>query len=125
MDILLLFVAISSQNHLPPGLLNSLCYVESRHNPKAIHHDDGAGGDSLGVCQIKLKTAQEMGYKGTEKQLMQPSTNIRYAAKFLKFQLKRYDNNIAKAVIAYNKGNAKGLTTSKYQRKVFNKWGKR
>lgn len=126
MDLLsALFIAISSQNHLPPGLLSSLCYIESHHNPKAVHHDDGPGGDSLGICQIKLITAKEMGYKGTKKQLMQPSTNIRYAAKFLRYQLKRYNNNVAKAVIAYNRGNSKCLTTSKYQRKVFTKWGKK
>lgn len=125
MDILLLFVAISSQNHLPPNLLSSLCYIESHHKPDAIHKDDGPGGDSLGICQIKLSTAREMGFKGSAKQLMSPSTNIKYAAKFLKYQLKRYGNNTERAVIAYNRGNARGLTSTNYQRKVYKQWGKK
>lgn len=118
-----IFLAVTIQNHLPPKLLSSLCWVESKHDIHAIHKDDGTE-DSLGICQLHLSTAREMGYKGTRQQLMQPTTNIRYAAKYLKFQLRRYNNNIAKAVIAYNRGNSRGLTTSKYQTKVFKQWGK-
>lgn len=118
--LLALFTSMSLQYHIPPGLLKSLCYVESKHKINAIHRDDG-GADSLGVCQIKLKTAKEMGFKGTAKQLMIPSNNVKYAAKFLSHQFKRY-GKINKAVIAYNKGNAKDLTTSKYQRKVYKTW---
>ena len=75
----------------------------------------------MGVCQIKLKTAKWLGFRGTEKQLMDPSINIYYAGKYLAKQLHRY-TSIQKAVIAYNIGNAKNLTTSKYQAKVFKRW---
>lgn len=119
--LLVLFTTISVQNELPPGLLKSLCYVESKHNIHAIHHDDG-GADSLGVCQIKYATAKEMGFKGTVKQLMEPRTNVKFAAKYLKHQIKRYHGNINKAVIAYNKGHAGDLTTTKYMRKVYKQW---
>ena len=116
-----LFITFSTQYELPEALLSSLCFVESRHKISAVHHDDG-GADSLGICQIKLTTAKERGFRGTSKQLMRPEMNIKYAAKYLKHQLDRYDGSIEKAVIAYNRGNAKNLTTSKYQRKVFKKW---
>ncbi len=115
-----LFMTISIQYGLPNGLLSSLCWIESTHKINAIHHDDG-GASSLGVCQIKLETAKELGFKGTEQQLMNPKMNIKYAAKYLAFQIKRY-KSVNKAVIAYNRGNARGLMTSKYQRKVFKKW---
>lgn len=105
---------------LPPGVLSSICFVESRYNVNAIHYDDGAG-NSVGVCQIKLATARHMGFAGTEQQLMNPRMNIKYAAKYLAYQYKRY-GSIERAVIAYNMGNARGLTTSKYQRKVFKTW---
>jgi soluble lytic murein transglycosylase-like protein len=121
MDILTaIFVSMSSQYNLPPGLLYSLCYVESKHNVHAVHHDDGAT-DSLGACQIKLNTARWLGFKGTQQELMEPFTNVRYAAKYLAYQIHRY-RDIRKAVIAYNLGHAGILTTTKYQSKVFKEW---
>lgn len=116
-----IFIAITAHHQLPPNLLSSLCYVESRYNPGAIHHDDG-GTDSIGLCQIKFKTAKGLGYTGTPKQLLEPLTNAYFSGLYLKKQIKRYDGNVARAVIAYNRGNAKNLTTSGYQRKVFNYW---
>ncbi len=119
--LMILFTSMSLQYHIPPGLLKSLCYVESKYKVTAVHKDDGPGGDSLGICQIKLSTAKEMGFKGNAKQLMQPHVNIKYAAKYLSKQLQRY-GKINKAVIAYNRGNARNLTTSKYQIKVYKTW---
>lgn len=116
----LLFVLFSNQYGLPPELLSSLCFVESRHKISAIHHDDG-GSESLGLCQIKLNTAKSLGFRGTPNQLMEPKYNIKYAAKYLSHQIKRYDS-VKKGVIAYNRGNAKNLTSSRYQVKVFKEW---
>lgn len=114
----LIFTTATQQFALPNGLLPSLCYVETKHDVNAVHYDDG-GSDSLGICQIKLSTAKSLGFKGTQKQLMLPNTNIFYAAKFLRYQITRYHGNITKAVVAYNKGNAKNLTRSQYSDKVF------
>jgi soluble lytic murein transglycosylase-like protein len=116
----LLFNTTSAEFKLPPNLLSSLCYIESTHNINAVHKDDG-GGDSVGICQVKLKTAKWLGFKGTEKQLMYPKTNIYYAAKYLAYQKKRY-GNITRAIVAYNIGNAKNLTRSKYSDKVIKQW---
>lgn len=118
----ILFLTMSIKYGLPPDLLSSLCWIESRHTVNAVHHDDG-GSDSLGICQIKYDTAKSLGFRGTAKQLMEPKYNIKYAALYLSKQVNRY-NSIERGVIAYNRGNAKGLTTSKYQRKVFRKWRK-
>jgi soluble lytic murein transglycosylase-like protein len=120
MDITTAFFLVTLQFHLPQGLLSSLCYVESKHNPIAVHIDDG-DGNSLGICQVKWSTARWLGFKGTEQDLMDPSTNIYYAGKYLAKQLQRYPNEINKAVIAYNQGHA-NLTTTKYQVRVFNTW---
>lgn len=115
------FIITTGQFNLPPDLLRSLCYVESHHDITAVHHDDG-NGDSLGVCQIKIKTAKLMGFKGTEKELMNPETNIYYAGKYLSHQVNRYQGSVKKAVIAYNIGSARDLTSSRYQRKVYSEW---
>ncbi len=118
--LMALFMMTTLQLNLPQGLLASLCYVETRHNVNAIHYDDGVG-NSIGVCQIKLETAQDLGFEGTEDDLMDPETNIYYAGLYLKHHINKYQA-INKAVIAYNRGNAKGLTSSKYQVKVFKVW---
>lgn len=117
----ILFIMVSAQYNLPSGLLSSLCMVESRHDINAIHKDDGKG-NSLGICQIKYETSKLMGFKGTEKQLMNPTININYAGAYLAHQISRY-NSVQKGVIAYNQGSAKELTTTKYQVKVFKAWG--
>jgi soluble lytic murein transglycosylase-like protein len=116
-----LFILVSAQFNLPSGLLSSVCFIESHHNPTAIHYHDGKGS-SIGLCQIKLKTAQSLGFKGTEKQLMQVKNNIYYAGAYLHHQQIRYNGDITKAVIAYNIGHSGNLTTSRYQVRVFNKW---
>jgi len=117
----LLFYQASVTFHLPGGLLESLCYVESTHNVSAVHHDDGSS-DSLGICQVKYRSAQWMGYDGSEKGLMRPSVNIYYAAKYLAYQMRRYDGDVTRAVVAYNRGNAKGLTHTDYSDKVMDAW---
>lgn len=116
-----LFMFYSQAYNLPPNLLSSVCYVESKHDIMALHHDDG-GEDSLGICQVKHSTSKWLGFKGTAQQLMIPATNIKYAALYLSRQMKRYKGNITKAVISYNRGNAKGLTRTKYSDIVLKKW---
>jgi len=123
MILSLLFVTTTQQLNLPPNLLESICYVESKHKITAIHHHDG-DSDSLGICQIKYKTAKWLGFKGTPEQLMEPKNNILYAGKYLKYQLLRY-NSVNKGIIAYNKGNAKGLTRSSYYDKVMKEYVRR
>jgi len=121
MNILnVLFISAATQFSLPPGLLDSLCYVESKHDIKAIHFNDG-GSNSVGICQIKRSTAKDLGFKGTEEDLMKPEINIYYAAAYLNHQIKRY-GQIEKAVIAYNQGHAGKLTNTKYSKKVFKQW---
>src|ERR1700677_2180751 len=118
MDIATLFLLMTIRFGLPPDLLSSVCFVETRHHAEAIHRDDGQG-NSIGICQIKLKSAQTVGYKGSEEDLLKPEVNIYYAAAILKHQIDRYNGDVKKGVIAYNIGHAGLLTTTKYQAKVF------
>jgi soluble lytic murein transglycosylase-like protein len=103
MNLAILFTTATAAFGLPPGLLTATCYVESHHNIRAIHKDDG-NGNSLGVCQIKLPTAKMLGFRGKELELMNPSTNVKYAAKYLAYQLRRYESDPVKAICAYNSG---------------------
>lgn len=119
--LITILTTVSMQQGLPHGLLESVCWVETKHNPNAIHRNDGVG-DSIGLCQIKLKTSKWLGYRGTAEGLLNPKVNAYWAGKYLQYQIKRHNGNTEKAVIAYNIGNAKGLTTTAYSVKVFKYW---
>lgn len=121
MTLAVIFTTLSIQNSLPPKLLQSVCWIESKHKITAVHKDDG-GEDSVGICQLHYSTAKWLGFKGSEKELYDPKINIRYAAKYLKYNLKRYKGNLHKAITAYNRGNARSLLKSKYSEKVMKKY---
>lgn len=124
--IAMVFMTVTQTLGLPQGLLNSICYVESKHTVQVIHKNDGKT-DSIGICQIKYETATGLGYRGTVDHLYDPNANIYWAGVYLLKQLKRYNGNVEKAVAAYNAGthriNAMGLTKNrKYVDKVFKVW---
>lgn len=117
MDLAFIFLATSVTLGLPPGLLDSVCFVESGHNHKAYVEKDG-NSPSHGICQLKLAAARQVGFKGSAKDLMKPETNIYYSGKFLRYQYGRY-KNWARAVTAYNRGSSTGDGSSGYLAKVF------
>lgn len=82
-------------------VLLAICNHES-HLKNTIRFNDG-GSNTYGVCMVKYKTAVMLGYKGDPYGLMRPKTNALYAAKYLKFQYKKY-KNYCKAIAAYNAG---------------------
>jgi len=120
-------LAASLAHDLPRGLLSAVCYVESNHRPAVTNLDDG-GSPSYGLCQVKEDTARMLGYQGTAEQLrLNPYINAKYAAKYLRKQIDRYDGDLEKGVAAYNAGrlklNAKGdPINARYVRKVFDAW---
>ena len=119
-SVALLFLATSSVFQLPPGLLDSVCYVESKHSPSAIHPHDGAGA-SLGICQIHLSVARSLGFTGNEQDLMDPERNIHYAGQYLQVQYARY-HSWPRAVCAYNRGKSTGDGWNRYTRAVWKRW---
>jgi soluble lytic murein transglycosylase-like protein len=116
MKLATLFFAVSTLYHLPPDLLSKICFVESsfRENVVTIDHN---GLHSVGLCQIQLRTAQALGFKGEEKDLLDPHTNVKYAGAYLSYQFDRYGSWV-KAVKAYNAGFAKTDKPNHYYRKV-------
>lgn len=100
---------------VPRELLVPLCWgegVSAKLQGKNPTHLDGKGKNrtlSFGICQVKLETAQFMDYvyklkiKATAKRLEDTKINSYYAAKYLKYQLDKYDGDWFLAVDAYNK----------------------
>lgn len=128
--LLFLFLSNTQFFNLPPGVLSGVCYVESKHVVTAFNQDDN-GSPSIGICQIKLKTAKWLGFPGNEKDLQTlPAFNIYYSAKYLSYQLNRYHGDVVCAISAYNQGSCKRSLNGKprnsqYVEKVLKAWGQR
>jgi len=109
-----------------PELLNSICWVETKHK-NVVNKGDG-NSDSFGICQVKLSTANWMrkvynisGKPLNSKDLMQMHTNALYAGLYVKYQLDRYPDDLKCAISAYNAGKCVSSNKKTYVRKVLNK----
>ena len=123
---MLLYMSATATYNLPPGLLRAVCYTESHHNVRAIHFDDGSG-TSLGTCQVQLESAREMGFDGSEKELMEPYNNVKYAGLYLRSRLRRNGNDVVLGVASYNAGSVirkpnGDLINQAYVDKVMDAW---
>jgi soluble lytic murein transglycosylase-like protein len=87
---------------VPGSLLLAICVNETKLT-HVIAVNDGTT-NTYGICQVKHETAQFLGFKGNSKELMSAGTNATYAAKYLRYQLKRYNGDACKATAAYNLG---------------------
>lgn len=116
--LLSIIAGVESNQGIPGGLLQAICTVESGLNPEAVRKLDGVSShNSLGLCQVQPRTAKWICGYNTEKSLFDPRRNAECAAKYLRYQYKRYGSWDA-AVIAYNKGNWAGGKTNSYLEKV-------
>lgn len=112
----------AEQSNIPKELLFAVCFVES--NYKIVPPKIDGRTPSYGICQIKLETAQLMDrvykhrVKVTATRLQDDFTNAFYAAKYLKYQLKRYKGDWKKAIDAYNKGHHVS-SNSMYVKRVY------
>lgn len=117
---------VTRTQDVPTALLTAICTVESGEglNLQAwAENDGGPGNHSFGACQVLLSTAEHLGFQDTGNRcrdyntrqkaeyatcgLFGPVTNFNFAAKYLKYQLKRYNNNWTAAIAAYNSGSVK------------------
>jgi len=87
---------------IPSSLLLAVCIHESGLHNTVTPYDGNT--PTYGVCQVKLSTAQSLGFEGTSDDLMVPGINAYWAATYLKKQMARYDGDWCKAVAAYNAG---------------------
>lgn len=110
---------------VPRELLLALCWGESSFRSNSTHMDNGTL--SYGTCQVKLATAEWLDKvyhhknRATALRLEDNKVNAFYAAKYLQYQLVRYDGDWMKAVDAYNAGSAQHLKPgkkTKYIKKV-------
>jgi len=90
-----LIEAASAQYKVDADLIASVIAVESNFEPKAISRRDARG-----LMQLLPETAARLGVKD----VFDPRENIDAGTRYLGDLLKRYDNNLALALAAYNAG---------------------
>jgi len=87
---------------LDEDLIKAVIWQESSGFPGAKRKEDGFY--SYGFCGLTPLAAQDMGYLGTEEDLIVPDINIHYGVAYLRFQIDRYDGDVSKGLSAYNAG---------------------
>lgn len=93
---------ISLAEGIEPGLAFRLVSVESRFDLRA-HSSAGA----LGLTQVLPSTARLYEPGLTNDQLYERETNLRLGFRYLHDLLTRYDDNLERALLAYNRGPSK------------------
>lgn len=102
MDLTTTILMAAKTARVHGALLLAICTHETGLKNSYVANDKGS--PTIGICQIKKFTASLVGFKGSSKELMKPDVNAYYSGLYLKYQLERYNNNLCKAIAAYNAG---------------------
>ena len=84
---------------LDPLLLHAIAHVESRHRAAAV-----SAAGALGLTQVMPATARRFGIDNPERSLLDPDTNLRACAAYLRALRGRYGDDLARVLAAYNAG---------------------
>ncbi|MFD2237375.1 lytic transglycosylase domain-containing protein [Aureimonas populi] len=84
---------------VPVELAHAVVFIESSYRADVT----GSAGE-VGLMQIKLATARDMGFRGSRKQLYDPATNIRYGMKYLAGAKQRGGGSVCGTILKYNAG---------------------
>lgn len=94
---------MAEKYHLPPHLIWAVMREESHFRPTIV-----SPAGALGLMQIMPATGQEiaqrLGVKISPLDLLRPEINIEFGAFYLRQMLNTFDNNVDKALAAYNGG---------------------
>lgn len=91
---------------LESALLHAVISVESRYSPRAV-----SKAGAIGLMQLMPKTAKRYGVVDP----LDPLQNLRGGAKYLRYLLKKYNNDRNLALAAYNAGEA---SVAKYGNRI-------
>ncbi|MES2123213.1 MAG: transglycosylase SLT domain-containing protein [Gemmatimonadota bacterium] len=84
---------------IPAAVGFQLVKIESNFKNTAASY-----ASAIGLTQLRLPTARAYNSQLNESDLQNPDVNLQIGFRYLKDLLKRFDNNVALALEAYNKG---------------------
>ena len=97
-------IEAAAQRHvLDPSMLYAIIHDESGGNPDAYRVEGKVGDVSVGLMQVLVGTARELGYGGPVRSLFDPTTNIELGSQYLAQLIRKYTNPWL-ALVAYNGG---------------------
>lgn len=102
-----------SQYGLQNGMLRTILLMESNLNANAVNLS--APVPSYGISQITMQTFTSF-CGGTRENIMDIRANMACAARYLAFQLKRFNGDIRRTIMAYNEGTPCECRNGVYQR---------
>lgn len=78
---------------------------ESSGNPNAVREEPRINDKSIGLMQILVRTARDRGFRGTERELFEPFTNVKFGIRQIEWIRKTVGtNDFARIAAAYNAG---------------------
>ena len=89
----------AAANGVPPALVDAVVRIESRYDPAAV----GSVGE-IGLMQVRPKTAELLGFRGTSADLAQPQTNLRYGVGYLAKAWRLASGDLCRALMKYRAG---------------------
>ncbi len=85
-------------NGVPFAIADAVVKVESSYNPHALN------SGNFGLMQIRAKTARGLGFKGSDAQLFDADTNLRYAMKYLGAAYRMSNGDLCTTLMRYQSG---------------------
>jgi soluble lytic murein transglycosylase-like protein len=107
MELQLHIIHTCEAKRIDPAIVVAMAFRESTYNAKAI----GDNGESFGLLQIQPYWHSERMERLGCTDLLDPFQNVTVGVDYLAELLDRYDGDMAKALVAYNRGHYAGTVT--------------
>ena len=101
-------IGLCEERGIDPAIVMAMIWKESRFHADSV----GDGGNSLGLMQVQPRWHSKRMEKLGCDDLLDPHQNVVVGIDYLAESIRRYDGDVAKALVAYNQGSYKGTVTA-------------
>lgn len=101
-------IGLCEEHGIDPAIVMAMIWKESRFHADSV----GDGGNSLGLMQVQPRWHSKRMEKLGCDDLLDPHQNVVVGIDYLAACIRRYDGDVAKALVAYNQGHYNGTVTA-------------